>query len=145
MNDCPHCDDMRERIAWLESELGLQRHAALLDKIRRALAPGSRNSKARGAAALIAALYAAQGRPMSIRQLMEALPARDSVDERNSNVISVWVHAARRHLGKATIANVWGHGYRLSDEGMARVGALVDDKVKEALTARSPCHAQGAA
>lgn len=123
---CDRCEELEERVAWLESELGLQVSADLVDRIRRGLGGIGQQSKANGTARLIAALYAANGRPMTRWQLLDAIPSRAGNEERNANIISVWVSFARKKLGPNAIHNAWDVGYRLTPEGMARISAILE-------------------
>jgi DNA-binding response OmpR family regulator len=120
---CARCEELEERVAWLESELGLQTHALTLDLLRSAMNTGS-TYKRKGAAALVAALYGAKGRPLDRLQLSERLP-RGGRDGRDERVVDVYICAARKELGADIIATVWGGGYRLTDTGMARVSAIL--------------------
>lgn len=124
---CDRCEELEERVAWLESELGLQQAADLFDRLRSAMSiPGPSYVGRRGPVALISALYAARGRTMSRLQLAEALPPTRAGDERGEKIIDVWVCFARKCLGADAVANVWGKGYRLTAEGMTRVAAILE-------------------
>lgn len=128
-SDCLHCDELRERVAWLESELGIQREADTVRRIREAL----KDTQSRPQVAqLLAALYAANGRPMSRYQILEALPTKHDNDERGSQLISVLVCHARKALGKAAINTVWGHGFYLTPLGMAKVREALGVQLREA-------------
>jgi DNA-binding response OmpR family regulator len=126
---CASYEELQERVAWLESELGLQRDAAVIEKLKQAMAGAlAHPHRSRGqAAALVAALYAAKGRPVSALQIFEAVPAKDAVsdDDRRPNNISVWVVTARKALGRDAIENIHGKGYYLTEEGMAKVAAIL--------------------
>lgn len=121
--DCPHCEELRERVAWLESELGLQREADILVKIRAAL-PAGITSKPQ-VAQTIAALYAAKGRPMTRFQLLEAVPPKWDNENRCENIVSVWVSHARKALEFESIGTVWGRGFYLTPIGMAKVAGII--------------------
>lgn len=120
---CAHCEDLAERIAWLESELGIQRDATLLAKLIEAL-PECSGGRLQPAMT-IAALFAAKGRLMSRLQIMEAVPPRENEDNREVHIVSVWVSRARDMIGFDSIANTWGQGYRLTPVGMATVSGLI--------------------
>ena len=128
MNDCPHCAEKDERIAWLEGELGLQRSSGEIDALYRAfpMAPGKHSCTGR-AFDTILVLYHAKGRVVSRLQIMDAIPPKNGGDdERTAQSVSVWVLRARKMLGRDAIHSVWGRGYRLSDEAMIRVQAVLD-------------------
>lgn len=122
---CDRCPELEERIAWLESELGVQQAADMHQRLRRGL--GHSAPRANGATRLISVLYAAHGRPLSYCQLLEGIPPQaGGDDERDSKIVAVWVSHARKALGRGLIETCWGYGYRLSDDGMARVAAILD-------------------
>lgn len=124
---CVRCEELQERVAYLESELGIQDTADIQDRLMRALRrPDAKWTKANGAARLIARLYAAKGKPVTTLQLLEATPAKAIYDERNAEIVKVWICFGRKTLGKDAIVTVWGFGYRLSDTGMAQVTAILD-------------------
>lgn len=125
---CERCPELEERIAWLESELGVQKDAATCERIHRALCDSTNGVGKPQAAKIIRALYAAKGRPVSKFQLMEAVPPRDftAEDERDPKLVDVLVCYARKALGGDSIANVWGKGWYLTAAGMAKVGAILN-------------------
>lgn len=124
---CSRCDELEDRIAWLESELGIQRNLDLVSRIAATIKDHGLQSKRFGAAKLISALYLAKGRPLTTLQLMEAMPPRDfGEDERLPKIVTVYVCYARKHLGRGIIETIWGKGYRLTDEGVAMVDAILN-------------------
>lgn len=124
------CDchpELRERIAWLESELGISRRNEVFQALRAPAEPGTRSSFTRNQSAeVLAALYSANGRVLSRYQLLEAVPSPTGNEDRNVKIVDVWICWARKHLGRDAIDNIWGRGYRLSPAGMARVAALIE-------------------
>ena len=126
---CERCDEKDERIAWLESEIGIRNDAEVADRLYAALSERTKHLQGASigrpqAAKMIAALYAVNGRAISLWMLLEAVPS-PSHKERGENLVRVWVRRARQGLGKDAIANVWGHGYRLTDAGMAAVAEIL--------------------
>lgn len=124
-----------ERIAELEQEV--RRLKRLVgesadEKIAHKVSEFMRRSgelRSPGAGRIVAALYAAEGRPVSQYSLLEAVPptyARESQD-RSVNAISVWVHVIRKNLGEHTIETVRQRGYRLSDEGREFVEKIMGE------------------
>jgi DNA-binding response OmpR family regulator len=113
---CAHCEDLAERVAYLESELALREDADELRKLR--VAFGVRPSAAR----LIRALFNAKGRPVTRWQLLEQIPGNE---DRNLKIIDVYVCHLRKVFGREGIENIWGQGYRLSGEAALRVGAIL--------------------
>ena len=125
---CPHCAEKDERIAWLESELGLQRSANEMGMMREAFPVRPMGASCTGLAfSVILALYHAKGTTLSVYQLMERIPPKSNhEDDRIPHGVAVWVYRARQILGdRDAIENVWGRGYRLSEEAMARVRAVL--------------------
>lgn len=122
---CPHCDELRERIAYLEGELGLQKEATHLAAIR-AFTHGVTIRGRMQTAEFILALYRANGRVISGPQLMEIIPPHQyGEDDRNHEIVKVWAHGARKILGRQAIQTVWGRGYRLTAEGLERVRDII--------------------
>lgn len=120
---CDRCEELEEEVAYLRSELGLNQDATDYQRLRVFMRGKSVN--ARQAARLILALYQAKGRAMSRLQLLDALPSPSDKEDRNPNLIGVMVCHARAGLGREAVENVWGHGYRLSDEGVAKVRSIL--------------------
>ena len=44
---------------------------------------------------------------------------------RDERIIDVWTCKLRRKLGEGAIATLWGHGYRLTEAGIAKVEAAL--------------------
>jgi DNA-binding response OmpR family regulator len=134
--DCPRCDELRERVAWLESELGLQRDQTDVEALRRVILRFRYRSGGIGSAhcaRMLLALYRAGGRAMSRYQLMEAAPpSGGGEDDRNANLVGVMMCLARRALGYGAIENVWGSGYRLTPTGIARVAEILGEAQRAA-------------
>lgn len=122
---CERCADLEERVAWLESELGLRRDAERIERLKRAI-PAYRLGGRGQAAHLLDALYAAKGRTLTKLQILEALPSPAGNDERGLKLVDVVVCIARAGLGKSAIETIWGVGYRLTDEGIQIVRAIVE-------------------
>ncbi len=134
---CLHCAALEERVAWLESELGLQVRAEISSRLRNAIlgiASGNRGGRAQ-TADLVAALYAAKGRPMTIWQIMEAIPSPSGNDDRDPRLAAVLVCIARKWLGHDGIRTVWGAGYALTEVGMEKVQSLIGPVTTEAVAA----------
>ena len=126
-DDCPHCADLRERVAWLESELSIQHDAGDMLKLKTAF--GMTPQCAR----IVLALHAAKGAPVS-RQRIEELTeefaygnrGKGSLDgETSNNLVSVAAHRVRGYLGHDTVLCLRGRGYALSDVGLAMVGEVL--------------------
>ena len=126
---CLRCEELEERVAWLEGELGLVSENEQFRLLRTAmLAPSNSRSRVGRAAAvnLVLALYRARGRTLSRPQLLDAIPSPSGNSERLDTIINVWVCFARRCFGNDAIESVWGKGYRLTDSGMTQVAAILE-------------------
>lgn len=71
---------------------------------------------------IILLLYEARGRVLSTYFIDDNLPLLKNKERESPRAIEVQIHHLRKRLGKAVIENVWGHGYRLSEEGRRIVG-----------------------
>lgn len=115
---CARCEAMQEEVAYLRSELGLQLDATRLAALRREF--GLSEHKAR----MVLVLFNAKGRVVSNAQLEDALPCKYR-EERSSNFINATLSQLRRQIGKESIENVFGSGYRISDAMAVKVAALL--------------------
>lgn len=119
---CAHCEDMAERVAWLEGELSLQLSASDVHTLCR------RFKMRPQAAQMVLAMYRAKGRVMSNLQLWETMPqVRDPRrdDDRDFKMLDVQICSARKALGADAIETAWGKGRALSPVGMERVAAAL--------------------
>lgn len=124
MSDCPHCADKDERIAWLESELGLRRDTDGYAVLRAAMRQATTHSWC--AARFVYTLYCARGRAMTVEQIMDGMPPKQGgEDARDSKIVAVWVCRARKALGHDAIENIWGKGYRLTPSGLSQVATIL--------------------
>lgn len=122
---CPHCEELRERIAFLEGELGMQvrdtEHALVAAAIK-----GQRFGGRQQVADFILTLYRAKGRVVGTFQVLEAIPPKDhGGDERNPDIVKVWAHTARLAIGRSCIETCWGRGYRMTPLGLEKVAAIL--------------------
>lgn len=115
---CAQCEQLKEEVAYLRSELGLQLDASRVAALQRAF--GLSHHKAR----LVLVLFNAKGRVVSQAQLDDALPLKYT-GERSSNFINATVCQLRKQIGKAAVENVFGVGYRISDEMRARAATAL--------------------
>lgn len=125
---CPHCEAMRERIAWLESELGLQNKAHLVEKLRPHI---TRHNRQCQVAQFFVVLWLARGRPVSNFQLMESIRSPMGVD-RDSNIVKVWASKARKALGMDAVNTISGFGYQLTPAGMRKVAEILGEPLEQA-------------
>jgi len=128
---CPRCAELEEEVAYLRAELGLQRDETQIALVREALPLGIPGRV--GVARFLLALYAARGRVMTYAQIMEAVPPKaGGDDDRTYNLITIWACWARKALGRDIIDTVFGHGYRLTPEGLTRVRRLLTGEARAA-------------
>lgn len=129
---CARCDELEDRVAWLEGELGIRQDETHLARMRQAIRltlPGGRL----GVARMLIALYRAGGRTMNHEQLLLAVPPADHADDgRDPKILNVWVCWARKALGRDIIDTVWGHGFCMSDAARARVTAIIEPEARAA-------------
>lgn len=126
---CDRCHELLERVAWLESELGIQTDATNINILRKYMFERARGpTRHMGAASLVMALYRANGRVMSKDQLLDAVPPRYNTgpDERGTKIIDVWVCFARKAFGPGAIETMWGGGYRLTENGRQTVENILN-------------------
>lgn len=130
---CPHCQDLRDEIAFLKRQLGVQ---AQQDQIS-TLATRLRLPPAE--AQLLSALYDAKGRVLSVYQLDEVMPpVSSSADDRDLKHVAIRVCRVRKKLGEESIKNIWGRGYCLTDIGRLLVEEALEN---QRATPRKPLEA----
>ena len=112
-------ETLQERVAYLESEMGIAvDHGEIATIITRL---SVRSSVAR----TIMALYRAKGRWLTRGQIEEMLNP-DYTYSYDSNMAAVMICHARRVLGWEAIENIVTMGWRLTEIGLARVRACLD-------------------
>lgn len=121
MTDPKHLAQLTALAERLEAE-----NAALRDAIAKisgggAYLPGFTPQESR----LLRILHRHNGHPKTAGALCDILYADDPGDARGDKIIDVFLTKIRRKIGRDAIVNVWGHGWRLSDEGYARVSAII--------------------
>lgn len=116
---CDHCDELRDRIAYLESKLGLRISLDEVAALNRGFA--LTGSEAR----VVLALYKANGRTVTVPQLEDALYGEEPVREREPTIVTVFLCKARKKLPGGFIRNEWGKGYWMPDQGRAQIAALL--------------------
>lgn len=119
MSACSRCDELRERVAWLEAELGLRGEAEALDALNMAF------GLARGVAQIVMRLYRAKGHLVTKAMLEEAIDHKFASDEPCRKFVEVYIGRARRALGFAAIRTAPGLGYAMQPEGLGRIDAIL--------------------
>lgn len=104
-------------MAYLKSELGLQRDARKQDVLKRAFGTMPKE------AAILLMLYEAYPRTVMRYQLERATLSYDSDEDRlyPANLVSVYMTKLRKKLGREAISTVWEQGYALTSVGHAAV------------------------
>jgi DNA-binding response OmpR family regulator len=115
---CPHCAAMQEELAWLRSELGLQRSTDQL------VAIGETFGLTLAEAQLVHALFRANGRVVHRAVLLEAMPSPYGLQERDLKQVNAIVCRIRKAMGDNAIENIRGLGYRLAALTAERIAAL---------------------
>jgi len=109
-----------ERIACLEGELGLRANAEAMARLRSVwgVTPAE--------AQVLMHLHGAQGRLVNEKLIEDALPRNDHATDRSGYaIVKVYVSRLRTKLGRDVIETVWGRGYKITPEGMAKVEAIL--------------------
>jgi DNA-binding response OmpR family regulator len=121
---CPVCAEAldraakaEEQVAYLKSELGLRDDLDAVQALKEAF--GLYN----GEAFVLHALYAAHGRTLGRAIICEHLPLRN--EERGLKIVDVYASRIRSKLGKDSILNSWGEGYRISPEARRRCTEVI--------------------
>lgn len=116
---CAHCADLKERVAYLESELGLRVQG---DKIR-TLRTAFRLSDQEARALLI--IRDRGQRYTSRPNLNDNLPSPLGRDERVVNIASKVVGNVRKKIGRDHVEVRSGFGYRLTEAGRSAVDSAL--------------------
>lgn len=116
---CAHCEDLKEEIAYLKSELGLQVDSGQVAAIRDAF--GLTEQKAR----ILLVLYKARARTISIAQFHDALPCRYGKEERSEKLVQSSISQLRKIVGADAVDTLYGQGYRLGQRMRARIDAIL--------------------
>jgi DNA-binding response OmpR family regulator len=121
---CPHCEELRERIAWLEQELGLRMSNSVTDKVMRAfrLTPAE--------AWFVIVLWEAKGRPVERHWLLDNKPVvrAKQTEYPSLNMLRVYINKVRGQLGKDAIRAVWGIGYAMTPTGIELVNKALEQE-----------------
>lgn len=131
---CPHCEELREEIRFLKRQIGVQQQQDQISTLatRFRLPPAE--------AQLLSALYNAKGRVLSVYQLDEAMPpVSASAEERDVKHVAIRVCRVRKRLGEASIKNIWGRGYCLTEIGRLQVAEALE--AQHPTTSRKPMEA----
>lgn len=114
---CPHCAELRERIAYLESELNIQADDTEFARVKSAFRLEPMGTR------IVLALWKARGDVVSRWRLEELIRGDNDCSE---GLLKVHVSRVRKRMGAEAVLTVWGRGYQLSDEAMGRVDAAVN-------------------
>ena len=109
--------NLEERVAWLESELGMARNADQLHILRREL----RITPC--AARMLSILYIAKGRVVRRLFLEDEVCTTDTV----TNVVKLYALYIRKALGPDALETARGEGYRLTSSGLQRVKSILEN------------------
>lgn len=112
---CVHCEELREEIRFLKREIAVEDSEELIDRLR--LYHHLQPAEAR----ILAALYCAKGRVLSVYQLDELCPLISATEDRDIKHVNIRICRLRKKLGAEAIQNVWGRGYCITDLGRLQV------------------------
>lgn len=115
---CPRCQDLEERIVWLEDELGWRKDNGRVLALKQAFRLSPKG------AAILDMLYSAGGLPVPRHRLENANQQPDEEDGDYmcaENLVSVYVRRLRVSLGEDAVSTLRSRGYALSPSGMAAV------------------------
>lgn len=113
-------EELEEEVAFLRDELGLSKQGARAAALVTAFGVTAMEAQ------LIAVLFGAKGRPVSNLILEERLETARNKGGSRPGFIGVYVCRLRKYLGPLSITNVWGQGYAMSPEGLAKVSAALE-------------------
>jgi len=105
--------ELEEENAYLRGELGLTDTSAQRAILRRAGLTGAM-------AALMTALHCANGRTLSVLQILDAMGTTAE-----PKIVAVQVSKLRAKWGREVIETVWGCGYRITPAGVAKYEAAL--------------------
>lgn len=103
---CAQCDELREEIAYLKSELGLNMEMARIHAVQQQFSLTTNEAR------LLLALFDASPRGLNRIQAFESM--EHSSDEVLIKAVDVYVHRLRQKLGFEAIETIWGIGHTLS-------------------------------
>lgn len=121
---CDRCQELEERVRWLEDELGY-RHDA-----REASVVGETFGLTPMETWFALTLYKARGRPVERGWLLDSRPYSKAYRSEcpTINMLRVYIVKVRKGLGKDAIGTDWGSGYYMTEEGIARIDAALKEK-----------------
>lgn len=114
---CETCAELRERIAYLESELRIQADDTEFARVKSAFRLEPMSTR------IVLALWKARGDVVSRWRLEELIRGDNDCSE---GLLKVHVSRVRKRMGADAVENVWGRGYRLSDEAIGRVAGAIN-------------------
>ena len=130
---CPHCEELKERIAWLEAELGVQTNQTQI----RVMCSTFAMTQTEAWYALV--LWKAKGRTVDRFWLLDNRPTLErNEDGDHLNVLRVYMSKLRTLLGPY-VKSDWGKGYFLTPEGIE----LIDKTLSEGLQGENHANRSG--
>ena len=121
---CDRCEELEERVKWLEGELGLQ-HSA-----RESSVVGETFGLTPMETWFVLAIYKARGRPVDRNWLLDSRPYSKAFRSEypSINMLRVYITKVRKGVGKDAIGTQWGVGYYMTPEGIAKIDAALKEK-----------------
>ncbi len=115
---CDTCAELRERIAYLESELRIQADDTEFARVKSAFRLEPMSTR------IVLALWKVRGDVISRWRLEELI--RGDGEDCSEGLLKVHISRVRKRMGGDPVENVWGRGYRLTGEALGRVDAAVN-------------------
>jgi DNA-binding response OmpR family regulator len=113
-------EELEGEVTYLRGELGLITSASAMVAVKNAT--GLSEAPARA----LLALYRNKGRLTAKHQLLDAVPARGGVDERDPKMADVWVCLIRAATFPTVVQTVWGLGYAITTVGSELVTTALE-------------------
>jgi DNA-binding response OmpR family regulator len=112
-------EELEEEVAYHRSELNEAATERNFTSLRRAFALAPTETR------FLLALYEARGRTLSKWIFDEKVPPVTGQD-RQSNVVAVYICRIRHAIGRGAVKSEWGRGYYLTPEGAETVSRAID-------------------
>lgn len=112
--------ELEDEVVYLRGELGLTTSASAIGAVKAATGLSD------GPARVLLALYRAKGRALAKHQILDAVPAQRTVDDRDPKLVDVWVCRVREATFPDAIKTIWGQGHAITPEGAELVAKAIE-------------------
>lgn len=107
---CAHCEELREEIEYLQSELGMVRQETAEANLRLTF------GLPRTAARILIALAGAKGKTLTSERIVDLIDS-----DATSSVVAVYAVKIRKRVGLDAMLTDYGKGFRIGPSGLAAV------------------------